>query len=210
MFGEYSLFVILFLFAIIYSNPIENITDSNIDEFYEKTRNETILYIFYLNNCPYSQNSLEVIDNFEIGEGKDIKIAGVDCTNNLFSCMRFNVTKVPTIYKFKDDLLYEFTQHLTDASLIHFLNKDSTKDASIAYPPKKGHIDLFLHLLEESIVILTNYIQRMLNAGSSSGLKWERKHTIGFIVGVIVAFMIVQVWFLFNCCLRRKNKTKSE
>ncbi len=196
------------ILTIVQTNRIVNITDSNIDEFYQEHKQQEFLLIFYVNNCNHSQNALEVLENFNSEDFPNILIAEIDCSYSIFNCMRFNITKVPTLFLFKANFLYEFNYHITDVALNYFLSNKHPKEKGVEFPNKKGILDLVIKLWEEGVKIITNYAQNLISTYTSSNLKWEKNYTIGGIIGITICIAILEIKVIIFFCLRRTKKVK--
>ena len=204
---------LLLLFSILISikaNKLLNITDSNIEDYLEKNKGRTILLLFYVNDCYFSQKAIEILDKFETKDSIIEKVAEIDCKNNFVSCMRFNITKVPTIFLLKDDRLFLFTFFLAEETLNAFIAYSHSKENGISLPEPRTYFDLILVLLDESITKITQLIQQFIITHGNGQLKWEKNHTISVIIGSVSVLLLSLGYLMIKCCLKRKKKVKTE
>ena len=200
------IFLIVGMLSLIKANNLQNITDSNIDDFIEKNKGKTILLIFYVSTCIHSQDALEFIENFETYDKSLINVAEIDCNLNIYSCVRFNIMSVPTIFQLKDNFLYKFTNHITDDSLNAFISNSHSKDNGINFPNQTSQINLYFALFDDAVKIITKFIQQLINDHRKEPFQWEIQYTI---VGILGAFSIIFIFSLYpivKCCFRNKKK----
>lgn len=134
----YLIIVILLLYVskcedINENNDIIKLKANNFDLLTSKP-NTKWLIVFYERNCFLCQLTLNLIKETLIFEYKDdnkMKFGSVNCDDNFFLSLRFNITQIPYIVLIENEKIYQFKNTINKDEIINFINRE------------KGEEDLF-------------------------------------------------------------------
>jgi hypothetical protein len=210
-------FVFIFLFLVVNGLEIQTITDATIDSTIGDGHGNWLL-LFYLENCPHCKNALTVLNDLaqnpsltnEDENTKGLQIGKIECSLNNWSCMRFNITRVPYIIALQNDKLFEYNFYAMEDKLISFLREEKLVESGLPIPPMLGYAGILSKILEESARVLNEQMQILVDTYLGIDLKWGSYHTILLLIAILFFMLFIEYLIVFYCCYRKKKKTANK
>jgi hypothetical protein len=189
---------------------IKNLTDYNFDNEIKNGNENPWLVIFYLETCPHCKNALGVFDKIIQGEHltekeKSLRVGSVECHQNVWSCMRFNITRVPYIILIEGDMMFEFEKYVNEKNINAFLNEEKTVENQLHIPAPLGIANLGLKVIKEAVKMINEYINDYLR-GKGWNFKWDTNHTIVALFVFLVIMIAIEYMIVAYCCRSQKSK----
>ena len=203
--------LILLLLINSYCIQITELNDSNFDELVNNGISKNWLVMFYLEKCPHCVNAKDVIsklikkDNF-----KKTSVGMVECTQNVFSCMRFNITRVPYIVLLENNNMFEFNTYATEQSLSKFITEEKNVENVMKIPNKIGYLEFFFKLMGEGVNLINDYLKDYANHNLKIDIEWNMFHTMGIFVISLVLVIFIEYLILSICYKNCKKKEKKD
>lgn len=213
-------FVFLFLcIPLATSSKIDiyDITDSNIGSILGDGKGSNWFLLFYLETCPYCKVAKESINTLagrkELqGEDsiiEDLHIGKIECNNNQFACLRFNITRVPYIVMLYNDNMFEFNNYPSEDKLFDFLKEDKLSDSALPIPPSYGYLGIAMRIFEEAVKILNENIQDFIDKSLGWNIKWNSYFTIAILITSLISFLTVEYMIINFFFAKKKTKKTS-
>lgn len=208
--------LIALLLSVCICIEVQPIGDHNIDATVGDGKGANWLLLFYLETCPHckmAKESLDVICNDEQLVGnetpvKDLHFGKIECSINNWSCMRFNITRVPYIVMLQNDKMFEFASYPTKQALFNFIVDEKTVESGLEIPPPFGMMGVVSKVFEESVRMLNEQIQEYITNTLKLDLKWNSYYTILLLINGLFLLLIVEYWLISLCCTPKKHPTK--
>ena len=186
-------------------NESKNILELKGDNFDKITTipNTKWLIVFQGNDCFLCQITLKIISDKVIAEYKDdnkTNFGVVNCDDNFFICLRFNITKITYVVLIEDEKIYQFKASINKEELINFINREKEKDDLFNITP----IFLLVKLIH-TIGIKVNYSLQILF--KSLGIK---ENTNNYMILVVVALMVIIAMFIVEECTKMFDKKQKK
>lgn len=200
----------------INSVKIEEITDSNINSVLgEGTGKDTWLLMFYLDTCPYCKMAKEAFSQLAIRDEiqsdetlKDIKIGQIECSSNNWSCLRFNITRVPTVVQLKHDKLFEYNKFATVDSLLGFIAEEKLINNGKPIPEQMGVLSITTRILREAVHVLNEQISDFVNDTLKLNIEWTPLYTVILLVFLLVVIILIEFILIQKCMAGQKVPVK--
>lgn len=190
---------------------IHELTDSDFESKVNYGKDNQWLLVFYLESCPHCINAKNAINKYSQNLSDDVlKIGYIECNGNIFTCLRFNVTKVPLILLAQNETMFELNQYPSENNIKNFISEEKFKESEIDFPKSFGYIEIIFKVIQETILALNVTMKHFLYDKFGIKFDWGSEHTaillfILFIFIFIVEYLIVS--FFFN---KRSKNTKNE
>jgi uncharacterized membrane protein len=137
-------------------------------------------------------------------ERETISYGRIECNENIYTCLRFNITKVPTIIIIDKGYFFEESNYLTETSLIKFIKSEKELERGFELPPVFGYLQFFMRSLQETMIQLNKFMKETSKNKLGIEIDWGNGHSILlFVVIFIITFTIE--FYLFTLCLKKKK-----
>jgi hypothetical protein len=174
-------------------NESKNIIELKGDNFDKLTTipNTKWLIVFQGNGCFLCQVILNIISGSVITEYKDdnkTNFGIINCDDNFFICLRFNITTIPYVVLIEDDKIYQLKASINKDELINFINREKEKDDLF-------HITPIFHLVKliHTIGIQAQHSIQILF--KSLGIK---ENTNNYIIFVFIILLVIIAMFIMG------------
>jgi len=213
-----ALISLILINCVIFSVSIniQNITDTNIDSTVGDGYGSNWLLVFYLSNCQYCKNALSVLDS--ISKRQDIdnedfplrnfKIGIIECNENNWSCMRFNISRVPYLVSLQNDKMFEFDYYVTEEKLLNFIGEEKSIESGKSIPSVLGYSGIIFKIFEEAVGLINERIQNFIDSYLQWDFKWQTIHTIFLLLSPLLILLGLEFVILTYCCYRKKKTIK--
>jgi hypothetical protein len=218
------------VFSVIHNSktfkPFElhEITDGTINNLVGDGKGENLwLLMFYLEKCPYCKVAKDALSTLtkrdELGDESfiNLKIGQIDCTQNNWSCLRFNITRVPTIVLLKHEKLFDFKNYVTDENLLRFLAEEKFVHNGKDIPEPYGMINIVSRVFTESVNVLNERIGEFVNKTLKVPITWTPTYTIILLIIFMILIIVVEYHIINRFCVgkripkvHRKEENKEE
>jgi hypothetical protein len=192
---------------------IQSISDSTIDSTIGDGHGNWLL-LFYLETCPHCKNAISVFNDLSQNPSlnneeslKSLQIGKIECSMNNWSCMRFNITRVPYIVALQNGKLFEYNFYAIEDKLISFLKEEKLVESGLPIPPILGYAGILSKILEESARVLNEQMQMIVDTYLGIDLTWGSYHTIMLLISILFLMLFIEYLIVFYCCYRKKKKT---
>ena len=192
--GLLSIFSFLSQISSTNSFEIQEITDSNISSLVDDGKDKSWLLMFYLETCPYckvAKESFEKLSKRKEATLNSLNIGTIECSQNHWSCLRFNVTRVPYIVLINDELLFEFKSYVSEGSLAAFITGEKTVESGLPIPQQMGFAYYMSLILKESVNVMNEQIEDFIEKTLKLNIKWRPSYTIIFLIVSLVVIIIL-------------------
>jgi hypothetical protein len=204
-----KLILLLLLVTFTISKNITVINDNNFDEEVQDGHGKPWLLIFYLKTCPHCNNANEAMNNMK--ESQDfrelnVNLGHIDCSGNIMSCMRFNITRVPYIVYLDKNRMFEFDSLPSEHSLLKFIKEEKTLEGAKDIPPAFSYVGLVFKLLGDTVTIANDFFADNVKK-LGYNIEWSSQYTISlFLIGMII-IIVIEYFFLTLCCVKKRKPT---
>lgn len=191
------------------------LTDHNFDTIipYYERNNKKWLVIFHIPSCQYCVHSLKILQNDVLPkEEGETNFASVDCTKNIWTSMRFNITKLPYIVLIEGKEMYEFKMLVTEVNIKNFINEEKNVEDGLPLPPPVTTLEMAKKIIS---VILENMDIQLQKYVDKTPFKFKWR-TIYSIILILISFFscIYLESKLVNWCFGRhidnRNRNNNE
>jgi hypothetical protein len=174
------------------------------------------ILMFYVEQCPYCKKAK---DAFRLLAGRDeladesfanLKIGQIDCTYNNWSCLRFNITRVPTVYLIEHEKLFEFKYLMNDENLLKFLADGKIIKEGKEVPPPLGFMQIISYMFTESVAILDKRIEKFFTEFLNLEITWSRTYTIIVLIAFMVSTIVIEYYIIERCCFSNRGHKVNE
>jgi thiol-disulfide isomerase/thioredoxin len=211
-----SIFTLISKISFTNSVEIKEITDYSIDSIIgDGIGKKNMLLMFYLDNCPHCKSAMKNLEKLslcnEISSDvtlRDIKIGKIECSKNNWSCLRFNITRVPTFVQLKHDKLFEYKDYVSFESLLRFVSEEKLVSEGKPIPEQMGMITIATRILRESVGVMNEQISDFLNNTLKLKIKWIPTYTIILLSFLLVTIIAVEYYIIQKCFGSQKVNLK--
>jgi hypothetical protein len=185
--------LVIFNLNIINSEKVTELTDSNFEQLVNYGRDNKWLLVFYLGTCPHCTSAKKVISKYsESLKDDSLKIGYMECNNNLFTCLRFNVTKVPLILLAENEKIVEYQEYPSETSIRKFVTSEKLNDTASNFPVSFGYIELVFKIMQETVLTLNDTMKRFLKEKIGINIDWGSNHTAGLLLAILILIFFIE------------------
>lgn len=204
---------ITFLSSGINNREIRNLTDSNFDSEVQNGNNNPWYIMFYLETCPHCKTAK---DQFQIlvkekefasdsDDNKVLRVGKVECGQNVWTCLRFNITKVPTIYLLVQQSMFEFTTYPSKDALYKFYKEEKLVGSQLRIPTALGYTSLIMKVFGEAVIFINEYMNGLIKS-QGYDFEWTSTNTIILLLLALVLMILMEYIVISICCSPKKTK----
>ena len=204
------LVLILVLICYINSSLILNLTDSDFDTQTRNGQFKPWLVMFYVTECSYCKKGKQILEKTAILSNKDenrINFGKVECNENMYSCLRFNVTKVPTVIIIEKGYYFEETNYLTENSLMNLIKNERVLEKGKELPPAFGWLQFSMRSIQETMFQINRYMKNFMKTKFDINIEWNNTHSI-FLFGIAFIIIFATEFYVLSYFLGKKKDVK--
>ena len=223
----YSLEIILALFFFLLNSTLgyDHWTFVTDETFTMETKYENVKWLLFFTHekCTKCTPVYELLNSImKKYIDKRIGFIYIDTLKCPWISNRFNVSYVPKIILFEEDLMYIFHSNINEKNIINFIDKK--KPIETALPKPKGAKLKFIYRTYGSLLShkINNSMQYILDK-LHIPLKWNKYYTIFFAIIFLIILIMLYIFIMIFCCRlitgicccrlcirKKKNKIKGE
>lgn len=205
-------FTLMICSFYVTSSKIFNLTDSDFESLTKRGESNPWLVMFYVSTCHYCKLGNQMIEKaakLTEKDGDNISYGRIECNENIYECLRFNITKVPTIIIIDKGYFFEESNYLTETSLINFIKSEKEVEKGRQLPPVFGYLQFFMRSLQETMIHLNKYMKEFSKNKLGVDIDWGNGHSMILFAGLFVVTFIIE-FYLFTLCLKKKKTVKDQ
>ena len=172
--------------------------------------NSTLFLIFYVNRCLYCSHALKVlknniVKNFKEEDKISFGIINLENQTNIWSGIRFNITKIPYIILIQKNKMYYYQNSFEENLVMKFITEEKNIEDALDLPPPVnffGKLKAVMKELDEKIVYFFGQFGMEKRFASKITYLFV---IIGFIVIIFIEGLIFKFCRYF---FSKKNKIK--
>lgn len=206
-----TFFLLIILLIKVDLKEVRNLTDINFDLEVKNGIKNPWYVMFYLETCQVCKITKSDLDSLinEFEQENSLNAGVVECAKNIWTCLRFNITKVPTILYIDQNSMFEFTNNTpTKDSLYTFHKEEKLMENRLRIPHALGYVGLVGKIAGEAVVMFNSYLNGVI-ISHGYDFNWTTIHSIFFFAILIIVLVVLEYYFITICC-RNKNKNKSK
>ena len=212
-------FLTLLISLILQINSEKQITQLIGDEIDNQIKlssnpnsDSKLFLVFYVKHCIYCSHVLtvlkdQIIKNFEDEEEITFGIINLDNQNNVWSGLRFNITKIPYIILIEKNRMYYYQNSFDENSVMKFITGEKNEEDALNIPPAITFFIKFKAVMKE----LSQKVEVIFG---KYGLKKEfaGKITYAFVFIGLIVFLYIESKIIFFCSdlCNKKQKPKDK
>lgn len=194
-----------------------DLTDSNIDSIVGDGTGRNWLLMFYLDSCPHCKNANNAFQQIsqrselegEEAQVKNLQIGRIECNANNWSCLRFNISRVPYIIMLQNDKLFELETYVTEQKLYNFIVEDKLVEKGQKIPPMLGWSGIIMRIFEESVNMMNQQIQEFIDEKlGPNKLTWDTNYTIVLLASTLITILVLE-YLIVSLCFGKKHNTSN-
>ena len=165
--------------------------------------------MFYVKACQYCKVGNQILEtsaNQASKDGNEMRFGRIECNENMYECLRFNITKVPTIIIIEKGYYFQENNYLTENSLMSFIKNEKEFEKGKEVPPTFGWLQFFMRSLQETMTQLNIYIKNFLNNTFDLKFEWGMTHSM-FLFLILFIIIFVVEYYVLSYCMRKKKVT---
>ncbi len=202
----YIFFILSFIKA-----RITELNDDNFENLVNLTQNHLVnAIIFQSEECSECKDAYKIFEKtFEKVNQNKYKFFKIDCIQNIYTCLRFNITRLPNILILENGFYYQDSNYLTDYSFLSFLNEEKNQERGKSIPNSYTYSEMFFNSLNDIFSMMNRFIRLQIFSLFGVKVQWDNYHTIMLILGIILLVTLVE-FIILLCCLRKKVSKQIE
>lgn len=206
---KFNLLIVCLIFTAI--NTIEkeeniyNLTDSNFSEYINSNTEEKWILIFYLNDCVHCKQAIQSVGNilkisklYSKPENR-VNIGKIECEENNFICISYNIKSVPFIVKLENHKMIKFTKNPSDIELKAFIEAEHEVSEVEEIPQILNYFSFYLKILEEGLYIFNDFMNTKLKEFGFD-IEWTIQLSIWTICAIILFIVTIEIIIISICC----------
>jgi hypothetical protein len=195
-----------------------DLTDSNIDSIVGDGTGSNWLLMFYLDSCPHCKNANNAFQQIsrrseleaDDAQVKNLQIGRIECNANNWSCLRFNISRVPYIIMLQNDKLFELETYVTEEKLYKFIVEDKLVEKGLNIPPVLGWSGIIMRIFEESINMMNQQIQQLIDEKlGPNKLTWDTNYTIVLLASTLITVLVIE-YLIVSLCFGKKQSNSNK
>ena len=176
--------------------------------------NTKLFLVFHITRCIYCRHALQVLQenivkSFDEDDPISFGIINLEDQKNIWTGLRFNITKIPYIILIDKDKMYYYQNSFEEKLVMNFIKEEKNIEDALDIPPPVG----FFGKLKAAMNELNEKIEVLLG---KYGIKKEFSSKICYII-VIVGFILL-FYFEYKviefaksiCGKKNKNENKGK
>jgi hypothetical protein len=201
---------LFFILSLIKARIIE-LKDENFENLVNPYQNHPVnVIIFQSLDCPECKDAYKIFEKtLEKVDQNKYKFFKIDCIQNIYTCLRFNITRLPNILILENGFYYQDSNYLTDYSFLSFLNEEKNQERGKSIPDPYSYSEMFFNSLNDIFSMMNRFIRLQIFSLFGVKVQWENYHTIMLILGIILLVTLVE-FVILVCCLRKRVPKKIE
>ena len=170
--------------------------------------NSKLFLVFYVGHCYYCGHVLKVLkekilENFEDEDEISFGVINLDNQNNVWSGLRFNITKIPYIILIEKNKMYYYQNSFDEISVMKFITGEKEIEDALDIPPPPN---FFVKLN----AVMNELTEKIENIFEKFGLKREFAGKIVYIFVIIGFFIFIYIeskiiLLCRNLCFKKKK-----
>jgi hypothetical protein len=192
--------------------PIYNLTDSDFESLVKSGRSSDWFLIFHLETCGHCKSAKDSLINLNNEEElpNKLNLGLIECSSNVWTCIRFNITRVPYMIYIQNEKIFEFNTYPSKSNLLKFFTEERTIDSALPLPQPLGYINLLTKIFEEAIDMIGGYLEHYAKENLGWNITWTATHTIIFLVSLLFLMIFIEYIVIMKCCRRRGRIVKQK
>ena len=177
------------------------------------------LIVFHVLSCVFCQKTIQILENEVIPKyknDKNINFGFINCDQNFWLTLRYNITQTPYIFLIENKKLYKFNEIPSLETFSKFIEKEKDFEDGENIPNKMNLIEVIKIVGNGILDEITIYIQNFLNEWNLK-IQWNKYYT-----GSLLVILITTLFFLESMVLKvigsllcgkkdnKKNQDKNE
>ena len=177
------------------------------------------LIVFHVLSCVFCQKTIQILENEVIPKyqyDKNINFGFINCDQNFWLTLRYNITQTPYIFLIENKKLYKFNEIPSLETFSKFIEKEKDFEDGENIPDKMNLIEVIKIVGNGILDEITIYIQNFLNKWNFK-FQWNKYYT-----GSLLVILITTLFFLESMVLKvigsllcgkkdnKKNQDKNE
>ena len=177
------------------------------------------LIVFHVLSCVFCQKTIQILENEVIPKyknDKNINFGFINCDQNFWLTLRYNITQTPYIFLIENKKLYKFNEIPSLETFSKFIEKEKDFEDGENIPDKMNLIEVIKIVGNGILDEITIYIQNFLNEWNLK-IQWNKYYT-----GSLLVILITTLFFLESMVLKvigsllcgkkdnKKNQDKNE
>jgi hypothetical protein len=195
---------------VIVCKSIGDVNDENFDLVTKMNSTSEIISVilFQSKECAECTEAERIFEKtFEKVKSEKLKFFKLDCFSSIYTCLRFNISRLPVILVLENGYVYQGAEYLTDNSFFRFLQEEKSPQSGRPIPPPYGYFNIFFKSLDDIFQNFNDFMRKQLRSKLKIKFQWENFHSIMLILILILVLTIFECFFLF-CCLKKKKLIK--
>lgn len=177
------------------------------------------LIVFHVLSCVFCQKTIQILENEVIPKyknDKNINFGFINCDQNFWLTLRYNITQTPYIFLIENKKLFKFNEIPSLETFSKFIEKEKDFEDGENIPDKMNLIEVIKIVGNGILDEITIYIQNFLNEWNLK-IQWNKYYT-----GSLLVILITTLFFLESMVLKvigsllcgkkdnKKNQDKNE
>ena len=151
------------------------------------------LIVFHVLSCVFCQKTIQILENEVIPKyknDKNINFGFINCDQNFWLTLRYNITQTPYIFLIENKKLYKFNEIPSLETFSKFIEKEKDFEDGENIPDKMNLIEVIKIVGNGILDEITIYIQNFLNEWNLK-IQWNKYYT-----GSLLVILITTLFFL--------------
>ncbi len=212
-------FLIPFLILILFIKcdiSKYDLTDWTYDNEISKINTQSkYLIVFHVLSCVFCQKTIQILENEVIPKyqyDKNINFGFINCDQNFWLTLRYNITQTPYIFLIENKRIYKFNEIPSFETFSKFIEKEKDFEDGEKIPEKMNIMEVIKIVGNGILDETTIYIQNFLKEWNFK-IQWNKYYT-----GSLFVILITSLFFLESMVLKvitsllcgKKDKKKNQ
>ena len=173
------------------------------------------LIVFHVLSCVFCQKTIQILENEVIPKyknDKNINFGFINCDQNFWLTLRYNITQTPYIFLIENKRIYKFNEIPSLETFSKFIEKEKDFEDGEKIPEKMNIMEVIKIVGNGILDETTIYIQNFLKEWNFK-IQWNKYYT-----GSLFVILITSLFFLESMVLKvitsllcgKKDKKKNQ
>ena len=173
------------------------------------------LIVFHVLSCVFCQKTIQILENEVIPKyqyDKNINFGFINCDQNFWLTLRYNITQTPYIFLIENKRIYKFNEIPSFETFSKFIEKEKDFEDGEKIPEKMNIMEVIKIVGNGILDETTIYIQNFLKEWNFK-IQWNKYYT-----GSLFVILITSLFFLESMVLKvitsllcgKKDKKKNQ